>query len=136
MIPSEFILVQKLPETANGKIDRKQLKDMFECQYISKDTSDTVGTSDISACQYDDLSKRIVQIMIEVLGTGKEDINFELGFSEQGIDSMEYVNLIISIEDENDIELNDDFLLPSNFHTIHDFVLGVYSQITKSERVR
>ena len=49
---------------------------------------------------------------------------------------MEYVNLIISIEDENDIELNDDFLLPSNFHTIHDFVLGVYSQITKSERVR
>lgn len=130
MIPSEFILVQKLPETANGKIDRNQLKDMFECQYISKDTSD------ISACQYDDLSKRIVQIMIEVLGTSKEDINFELGFSEQGIDSMEYVNLIIRIEDENDIELNDDFLLPSNFHTIHDFVLGVYSQITKSERVR
>ncbi|MCX7923871.1 MAG: amino acid adenylation domain-containing protein [Clostridia bacterium] len=72
MIPSYFVMLDKLPQTPNGKIDRRLLPD--------PNLTANIGTE--YAAPVNDVEKEMVKIWEEVLGIEKVGVNdkfFELG---------------------------------------------------------
>lgn len=76
MLPRHLEVVDALPLTANGKVDRGALKDRLR-RYAGR----TVGTGDGGA-PVDDLEKRLATLWAEVLGleqVGRHDDFFQIG---------------------------------------------------------
>jgi epothilone synthetase B len=94
MIPSSFVILDRLPLTANGKVDRKTLAGMSACYKDSNATPTEPRTP---------TEKRITAIWQEVLsatliGTGTD-------FFATGGDSLSAVRLLTRIQSEYNIEI-------------------------------
>ena len=80
MLPSEICVIDRIPLSANGKIDRKAVEDWFERYRISEDKiSEKEETKT-------DLEKMICQIWCEALDIG--DLGRKENFYDYGADSL------------------------------------------------
>ena len=70
------------------------------------------------------MEEKIWQLLREI----NEDIpqNYEIGLIEEGyIDSFARVNLVASLEEEFNIELEAEDIIPENFYSIHSIAMMV-----------
>ena len=73
------------------------------------------------------MEEKIWQLLREI----NEDIpqNYEIGLIEGGyIDSFAIVNLVASLEEEFNIELKAEDIIPENFYSIHSIAMMVNSR--------
>lgn len=90
MIPTEFVKIDSIPLTLNGKVDRNALK----TQRISQNKLVT-NTAEKNVS----LETRLIQLLKNVFPT-KVDISANDNFFELGLNSISMVNLVGEIEKE------------------------------------
>ena len=120
MIPDEFVWLKKIPLTTNGKVDRKVLQIQSRKLLVPK-YENVKYANDIINIICQDVDLNIVP----------QDINLEKGIKECGIDSIQYVKIIISLEEKYAIEFSDDELEINFFPTIGNLIDKVKELVEK-----
>ncbi|MCX6584764.1 MAG: amino acid adenylation domain-containing protein [Candidatus Aminicenantes bacterium] len=93
MIPSCFVRVEKMPLTANGKIDRKALPDPI------------IDPGGGYAAPQNEMEEKLVEIWAEVLGIEKTKIGIDHNFFELGGNSLRLISLVGKIYKEFKIDV-------------------------------
>ena len=96
MVPRQFAILNELPLSSNGKLDRKALPDV--------DLSEKSSTVEYKAPQTE-LEKRLVDIWLDVLNL-ENPIGINDDFFDLGGRSFDAVRIIAIIKDEMDISLS------------------------------
>lgn len=113
MIPTEFVKIDSIPLTLNGKVDRNALK----TQRISQNKLVT-NTAEKNVS----LETRLIQLLKNVFPT-KVDISANDNFFELGLNSISMVNLVGEIEKELGIQLKfKEFLKANNIHELAEIL--------------
>ncbi len=86
MVPSEFRIIDKMPITNAGKMDRKAISNM-QYQLLS---------SQIESNDYDDIEKQVKDIFVDVLG--RKDVDKNVDFFDMGGNSLLSVKVVTEIE--------------------------------------
>lgn len=97
MIPTQYITLTRLPLSLNGKIERLTLSN-YELPKLNPQISDAAANT---------TQDRLISILEKYnisIDNGSLNINEQL-------DSFTFINLIIDIEIEFELEINDDFLV-------------------------
>jgi acyl carrier protein len=94
MVPSYFIPMEKIPLTANGKIDRKTLPD----------PEIKVGRDYVAPG--DDVENCLVEIWSEVLGAPKDKISIDANFFDMGGHSLKVTIMATKIYKKLNVELS------------------------------
>ena len=94
MIPSYFLEIEKVPLTANGKIDSKKLPDPYTERILS---------SNIFVAPRNEIEKKLVEIWQNLLGVAK--VGMFDNFFELGGHSLLATQIISKIREEFNIEL-------------------------------
>ncbi|MFC4634987.1 amino acid adenylation domain-containing protein [Dokdonia ponticola] len=94
MIPSYYVILDAIPLTPNGKVDKNALptieeKDIIKQEYVAPET---------------DIEKRLVEMWGEVLGIKKVGVTDN--FFELGGNSLKAMNLIFKIKNEFNTQVN------------------------------
>lgn len=93
MIPAHFVLLEKMPLTPNGKIDRKALPD----PEIKKSAGNIAPRND--------LEKKLAGIWSEVLGIEKEKLGIDANFFELGGHSLKAIILSTKIHKKLNVKV-------------------------------
>jgi acyl-coenzyme A synthetase/AMP-(fatty) acid ligase/acyl carrier protein len=94
MIPTHFMQLDKLPLTANGKIDKKSLPALEE-----------LNTSTYIAPR-NEMEEKLVEIWSEVLEVEKEKIGVKDSFFELGGHSLKAIRIVLKIHEQFGIEID------------------------------
>lgn len=108
MIPARFTQIQSFEYTQNGKINRKK-------NYSSADNIDKAQT----ASSLNVVQKEIYDNIRSVLNS---EISLDTSLSAEGIDSISFVSIVVSLEESFDFEFDDDKTLTEAFPTILDLI--------------
>ncbi|MGH7831408.1 MAG: condensation domain-containing protein, partial [Candidatus Binatia bacterium] len=95
MIPAAFVMVDAMPLTANGKVDRRALPD-------PKHSRPELDTPFVPAGTFEE--KRLVKIWTEVLGV--DPIGIHDDFFDLGGDSLSATRVISKIRDDAQVDLS------------------------------
>ncbi|HLP45551.1 MAG TPA: amino acid adenylation domain-containing protein [Candidatus Kapabacteria bacterium] len=93
MIPSQFVKLEKIPLTPNGKVDRKALPAL-----------ETKINENITAPS-DEIEKRLTELWAELLGLNAKTIGIDSDFFESGGHSIAAIGLSAKIHKEFDIKI-------------------------------
>jgi tyrocidine synthetase-3 len=88
MMPSSFVLLEQMPLTANGKIDRKALPNPLK------------AAGEKYVAPRDEVETRLAALWSEVLGLDKESIGTESNFFELGGHSLKATILVSRVQRE------------------------------------
>lgn len=113
MIPNRFIKVDGIKYTASGKSDRKAMLNDLVKEYEVKQ----VIEQDIQ----DEIQEEIIKIIVE-MGELSEDVHMNTSIGDLGLDSIEFVNIVVETEELYDIEFDDENMLIETYKTVKDFV--------------
>ena len=122
MIPTSFRRIERFIETANGKIDRKRI---FECKEIGCSENKAQIPDALSSSQKDVLS-----VIASRLDVKLDDITFDTGFADIGLDSLRFIQLIVALEEEFKFEFEDEALLATNYPDVGSMIKYVESKKT------
>ena len=125
MIPVAYLKVDKMPTTVNDKIDKNALNELY-MQYKEEKKGETGNKLDV-----DGTLERILEIIGSVMEISTSDLaeKMDLSLEQLGMDSMAYMQIIVLVEEEYDVELGDDFLLASEFDNLADLVMSIKSNV-------
>ncbi|MBC8560728.1 non-ribosomal peptide synthetase [Fumia xinanensis] len=116
MIPSQLIQVDELPYTDNFKIDRKRLIENYQHQLFSNQVR-TFANSKI------DTDKRIIDIISLIGGLVISDDDIQnKDLVSLGINSIQFIKIIVEIEDIFDIRFDDEYLEYRKFENLRAFI--------------
>lgn len=116
MIPSLFIKVDAFKYTASGKIDRKGMINEY-CSKIHENNNIEKN---------DDVEKKVCSIIQREMHSN-QIINKETTFESLSLNSLTYISIIVSLEDEFDIEFEEDYLLQDTITTVDDIIEHIKS---------
>lgn len=114
MIPSKFVKVKDFEYTTSKKIDRKKM-----LQNLIKESTN-IYRKDIIPLK-GECSEKILRILFEILGRNAK-VDYNSTFEELGMDSLMYVNFIVQIEEEFQIEIDDQFLSQDSSFVLGDII--------------
>jgi amino acid adenylation domain-containing protein len=124
MIPSQYVRIDQIPLTSNGKIDRKRLP-----------ASEFIAGADYTAPSTD-IEEKIAEIWSDILGVDKENVSTSRSFFDLGGDSIK----IIVLKSRINSYFNCSFSVANMFSmpTIAALaqILGNSSEITKTNKSR
>ena len=105
LIPSHFLLLDKFPKNANGKLDRSKLLTQLK---------EFVSSNEIHVLPKNDIEEKLVQIFSEVLKTTSKKISTTKSFFQLGGHSLHIMSLTNLILKELNVKLkiNEVFLNP------------------------
>jgi acyl carrier protein len=119
MRPTIFIKLEEFPCNHNGKIDRKQLKNMkYSDLNENKITNNNL-----------DINKEVIQIIKKIIA--KNCCDTSLGLADIGIDSLAFINIVVEIENVFDIVFDDKMLDYKCFQSISDLINYIASVIDR-----
>lgn len=79
--------------------------------------------------EYKEIKEKLFEIILDELCLNpKEKIDCETSLLEIGIDSIEMMALLVSIEEKFDFEVDEDVLIEEPFLKIGDIVAYIYSK--------
>ena len=111
MIPVEYIFLKKFPHNQNGKIDVKELENM----YINRSTMSDENND--------------MHIFEMIKSVVEREISFDDEFSQSDIDSITFIKIVVALENAFDFEFDDEKLLITEFPTFRSIVEYVESKI-------
>jgi acyl-CoA synthetase (AMP-forming)/AMP-acid ligase II/acyl carrier protein len=104
MVPSQFIQIDEFPYTSNGKVDRNKLKKMLDENYDEQlIKSNTKGT-------LNEIEAKIATIIYDLLEIDNLEFDKYISFTSLGITSISYIQIIVAVEAEFEIEFDDEIL--------------------------
>lgn len=122
MMPKVLIMTDELLLTNNGKVDRKGnytrfLEDKKECERVSaeKENSNTV-------------EMKVIEIIKQVAPNSVPNISTDTTLEQMGINSLDFVTIVVEFEDVFHIRFKDEMLFMKNFFCIKDFVDYISSE--------
>ncbi|MDR2407856.1 MAG: non-ribosomal peptide synthetase [Bacteroidales bacterium] len=125
MIPSVFIKLEQFPYTKSGKIDRKEIRNIYVKYYLSPSKNNI--SFDSKELKLDD----------EIFNTIKENINENIrdlppnsDFLSLGLDSITYIKLIIALEEKFNFEFEEDMLVITSFQNIDSMIQYVKQRLS------
>lgn len=124
MCPSEYIFVDKLLYTSSGKLDRNALIEGYICK---KETKKKVSNEN----QLDEVLEKIITVISNTLGKSESDISKQLELKMLSINSIQFINIVVTCEELFDIEFEDTYLSFSKFNTIGDIYDYIVSLMDK-----
>ena len=110
MIPTKYKRVNNFILTTNGKIDRK----------IVVEKENQVDHPEIITDNIEDKIMSIIDISVD--DKVNDSITIDTEIERIGIDSISFIKLVISLENEFSFEFDDDKLLISAFTTVGDLI--------------
>lgn len=115
MCPFKFIIVDEMIYSISGKIDRKSMLNKYNIQeeIIVQEWNDSV-------------TEKIIEFFSEITS---ETITLDRSIGDYGIDSIEYVTFVVSVEEEYMIEFDDEMLIDTDSITLGDIVKLVKEQV-------
>lgn len=127
MLPAYFIRIDSIPQTLNGKIDRKALPPP---ELISKQPNQKIQP-DTQTPKYEDIETKIKEmIRITVDGIADiEQIDSNSQLTEVGINSITYIKIVVLIEGEFNFEFGEEELNNGRFSIIKELIDYVESMI-------
>jgi amino acid adenylation domain-containing protein len=96
MVPAAFVVLESLPMTPSGKVDRKALPPPDAAAYV-KDTYVAPQTP---------TEKRLAQIWAKLLGLGAADIGTSANFFRLGGHSLKAISMQAAIQDDFGIQIS------------------------------
>ena len=124
MIPDRFVCLKEIPLTSNGKVDRKNL------QVQSRELFASRCKNKKYANEFLDIICRDVDLNIL-----SQDIDLEKGIKECGIDSIQYVKIIILLEEKYAIEFSENELDMNYFPTIGKLIEKVEELVERKNDI-
>ncbi len=128
MIPADFIAVDKFPFTLNGKVDFNALISIRKQMCVKRE-------GEVIECQIDSFTRKIIRIIANALEKEESEINIQNDLNEAGFDSFSYINVVIDVEEGYDVELEDEFMIPSEFVSIRDFIEKLRTFLKKEGKI-
>jgi amino acid adenylation domain-containing protein len=107
MIPSYFVLLDRMPLNPNGKVDMKALPEPGKT------------TKKVYAAPSNQIERQLVEIWVEVLGLEKDNIGVSDDFFESGGHSLKATEVLARIHKTFDIQVPLSFIF--EFPTIREF---------------
>ncbi len=98
MIPKRFCKLKKIPLTLNGKVDRTMLNSWTHVEIMEKEITDFI---------------------VESVG---RPLSLDASLADNGFNSLEFVTLMVSIEEKFDIEFDDDALMMDYYKNMNAFI--------------
>ncbi|MCL2702982.1 MAG: amino acid adenylation domain-containing protein [Defluviitaleaceae bacterium] len=124
MIPALFKRVEDFIWTGNGKIDRKRVR---ECTVIEAG-SESAGIAPTE--QTTEVQRKILQVIkSRVDQQFSNRVVMAASFEESGVDSLVYVELVVALEGEFDIEFDDEMIVTTAFSGFKGLVEYVESKV-------
>jgi len=113
MIPNIFKQIEEFITTTNGKIDRKRVSECIETKITPIEPLDLV---------YDritDIQKKVFKLVASNLDVRiSNTVSFDTDLAKAGIDSITFINIVVTLENEFDCIFDDEKLLLTAFPTI------------------
>lgn len=128
MIPVDFIMVDKFPVTQSGKVDSNAL-------VLERKKRCIKNANEIVECRFDSFTRGIVKIIANALGREETEINIQKDLNEEGLDSFSYIDVVIDIEERYAVELEDEFMVPSEFSSTREFIEKVHAFLEKKGKL-
>ncbi len=120
MIPRDYVYVDEFVRNKNGKIDTKHLLDRYISNKLNLFDGKVIS---INAGDFDDdISRRVINIISEVLEISSENLNRGSKVDDLGMDSLGFMGMIVGIEESFDIEVEDETLTLQAFDRISDII--------------
>ena len=118
MIPSQIIRLEELPKLPGGKVDRVTLTNDFSDIHIEEEnTQKKRGDSDNS------MLNRIKPVILGALKGGlQKPLEESTRLQDIGIDSLNFLKLVVGLEEAFGMEFDDDSLDLSNFETVSSLI--------------
>lgn len=107
MIPNEFFKIEKIPININGKKDRKRVLALYIEQEIKENVNDSLTTNKINY--------------------------WEKTLRENGIGSLDFINIIVNIEKKYEVVFDDDALVMEFFNSANELISYIESLLSKRE---
>ncbi|MGK0535977.1 non-ribosomal peptide synthetase [Bacillus sp. 'calajunan'] len=126
MVPSRYIELLTMPQTPNGKIDRKALNEM----YFNNEEMGTIHeeNSRDSQIQGDDVYHQVIEIIKTIT-----ERNYITPRSEiEEIDSISFIKILVEIENTFNITLSEETLMNKYFDTVGDLIQYVSGEVYSS----
>ncbi|MCU4716007.1 amino acid adenylation domain-containing protein [Bacillus cereus] len=126
MVPSRYIELSTMPQTPNGKINRKALNEM----YFNNEEMGTIheeNSGDIQI-QGDDVYHQVIEIIKTIT-----ERNYITPRSEiEEIDSISFIKILVEIENTFNITLSEETLMNKYFDTVEDLIQYVSGEVYSS----
>ena len=105
MLPNKYVQVNDIPYTLSYKADRRAMA----ATYLEMQ-------QEISEPKALDLEGKIYYIIAKKLGSSPEMVGYDVRLKDIGADSINIIEMIVSLEEEFDIEFEDDMLTRNTFY--------------------
>lgn len=115
MVPKKYVLVNQFCYTSNGKIDRHSLLEQFK-----NEKSEAAIPENF--VETDSIEITIIKLIADILKIKPVKFDFSLTPEQIGLDSISYINLIVKLEDEFNIEFADEVLSISDMKSLYHIV--------------
>ena len=130
MIPDVFCYVEEMPYTQSLKLDCKKLVEMYSNKELIVFSS--INKKHIDNNE-DEVAVELEKIIVESIKNGVSNVVMEEELKEIGINSISYIEIIVTVEERFEIEFDEEKLVLSHFNTFKEFVEYVNGLIKKNE---
>lgn len=131
MVPSLYCFVEEIPYTTSAKLDRKKLTEMCKnTQLRSLSNKERKENAKQEKC--DELQDKLIQIISNAVENETVSLSPHDKLTTVGINSISFIDIIVSAEEEFDIEFDENKLVVSEFPTFMDLL--AYVRIKIGER--
>ncbi|MCQ1531141.1 amino acid adenylation domain-containing protein [Lutispora saccharofermentans] len=128
MIPSNYVCLEEIPLTINRKVDYDKLSKLNECDMCTEESIPQSYEEDTSAISIEQKMKQLLTCVVNY-NIPIEQISSDEALTTIGIDSINFIKYIVSLEKEFGIEFNDEDLDMNRFVTFKNLILYVKSKL-------
>ncbi|MBK1811310.1 non-ribosomal peptide synthetase [Clostridium sp. YIM B02505] len=121
MIPAKLLHVEKVPSNANGKLSRGYFKKHYSDFLGSEESRNRISDSSVHG--------RIVKIVEDIVGMPVAQEEVKAGLEDLGIRSLNFIEIVVLIQEEFSIKFDDDFFSMEKFSTLMDLEEYVETKI-------
>lgn len=130
MMPTDYILYREFCFNSNGKIDRNALKDNYRKNHLIQtfDCSESIQSKIKIPNKDDGIVERIVEIFNEIISPTEYKFSATTDLASYGIASIDYIRILVEIENQFNMTFEDEQLnisLFKNISQIADYVVKV-----------
>lgn len=113
MVPSSWVQVEELLYTSSGKSDRKAM-----LQRYKKSEGEALDNTE---CREQE-DKDVLQVLKECFSFTEQEIERDTVLKDLGVDSIKYVQVLVSLEEIFNVEFEDEMLSGDYFDTVNDLI--------------
>lgn len=127
MVPRRCVRLPEMPLTPSGKIDRRALVPLVGVPAAKRDLGEASA---------DRIADRVVELVVSLLDDADPVAGVDTlqTFRMLGIDSLSFVRLLVSIEQEFGFEFGHEELIVSSFDTVRDLIERVRIRVGEARR--